>query len=443
MYGYARGLADCHETRNDAVGIAGLRLHHLAVIIAGDATHVVVNGGLYWNGLFGHVDAGEDAGSLRDAGQPFVDHLGPQMLEVQVDVVMLGADAAALANLDGHGAAHHVARGQVLGIRGIALHEALTFGIGEIATLAARALGDETARPVDPSGMELDEFHVLQTQARPQRHGVAVTGTGMRRRAGEVRAPVAAGGENGHVRTEAMQLAFHHVERDHAAAGAVLHDEIDREIFDEESGRAPDRLLIERVQHRVPGTVRSGAGALRDALAELRRHAAEGPLIDAPLLGAGERHPVMLQLDHRRGRLLAHELDRILIAQPVGAFDGVVHVPAPVVLAHVAEGRADAALSGHGVAARREELGDACGRESRLRQTQRGPQSRAARSDYDDIVGMVDELVCVARPRSRRFSHAAPPNATLRIASTPAAATTTWKKVTSASVRVFAPLPWT
>jgi hypothetical protein len=61
------------------------------------------------------------------------------MVEVQVDVVLVLADAAALADFHGHAARDHVARGQVLGDRRIALHEALAFGVGQIAALAARA----------------------------------------------------------------------------------------------------------------------------------------------------------------------------------------------------------------------------------------------------------------------------------------------------------------
>ena len=104
----------------------------------------------------------------------------------------------------------------------------------------------------------------------------------------------------------------------------------------------------------MAGPIRRRAGALGNALAEMRRHAAEGPLIDEPILGARKRHAVVLQLDDRGRRLLAHELDGVLVAQPIGPFDRVIHMPAPIVLAHVAERRRDAALRRHGVAAGRE-----------------------------------------------------------------------------------------
>src|SRR5262249_6493975 len=80
-------------------------------------------------------------------------------------------------------------------------------------------------------------------------------------------------------------------------------------------------------------------------------HAAERPLIDAAVLGARERHAPVLELVDRRRRVAAQVLDRVLVAEPVGSLDGVVHVPAPVVLAHVAERGGDPALRGDGVRA--------------------------------------------------------------------------------------------
>src|SRR5882762_7764761 len=98
------------------------------------------------------------------------------------------------------------------------------------------------------------------------------------------------------------------------------------------------------MEHRMTGAVRRRAGPLRNALAEVSRHATEGALVDAALLGPGKRHTVMLQLDDGRRRFLAHELNRVLVPEPVGALDGVVHVPAPVIFTHVAQRSADAAL---------------------------------------------------------------------------------------------------
>src|SRR5207302_403547 len=150
---------------------------------------------------------------------------------------------------------------------------------------------------------------------------------------------------------------------------------------------------------------------------------------DAAAFGARERHAVVLQLDHRRRRLLAHQLDRVLVAEPIRALDGVVHVPAPVVLTHVAQRRADSALGSHGVAARRKELADAGGRQTARGQSQRGAQARASCSDDDDVVAVIDELV---------GAHGAAPKATLRTANTPAAAISVCTNSTLTRVTVLA-----
>src|SRR5207245_1911027 len=95
-------------------------------------------------------------------------------------------------------------------------------GIDEIAALAARAFSDETAGAVNSGRMELDEFHVLQRQAGTQCHRTAIAGLGVGAGAGMVDAPIAPGGQNGGLRAEAMQRAVVELERDHAAAGALV-----------------------------------------------------------------------------------------------------------------------------------------------------------------------------------------------------------------------------
>src|SRR5437868_11639429 len=107
-------------------------------------------------------------------------------------------------------------------------------------------------------------------------------------------------------------------------------------------------LAVHGVQHGMPRAVGGGAGALGLALAVIDGHAAERPLIDAPIVGAREWHAPVLEFIDRLRRLAHHVLDRILIAEPVRPLDGVVHVPAPVVLVHVAERRRYAALRRYG-----------------------------------------------------------------------------------------------
>ena len=85
----------------------------------------------------------------------------------------------------------------------------------------------------------------------------------------------------------------------------------------------------------------------------------------------------MLELVDRLGSVAAQIFDRVLVAQPVGALDRVVHVPAPVVRTHVAERGGNAALRRHGVRAGRKHLGDAGGLQAGLRCAERRPEARA------------------------------------------------------------------
>ncbi len=285
------------------------------------------------------------------------------MLQMQVSVVLALADAPALAHLESDRSRDHVARRKILHRRRIALHEALALAVREIAAFAARALGDQAAGAVNAGRVELHELHVLQRQTGAQSHGVAVAGAGVRRGRGEIGAAIAARREHGEAGAETMDRPVVELQADDADATALsVHDQIEREIFDEEFRAVLERLTIERVQHRMAGAVGGGAGALRRrALAVIRCHAAERPLIDAALGGARERHAPVLELIDGLRRVAAHIFDRVLVPKPIGALDGVVHVPLPVVRPHIAERGGDAALRGDRVGTGRKDFGDAGG----------------------------------------------------------------------------------
>ena len=240
-----------------------------------------------------------------------------------------------------------------------------------------------------------------QRKAGPQHHGIAVARAGVGRGRREIGAAIAAGGQNRLVRPEAVDRAVFHAHGDDAAAGAILHDQIKREILDEEFRRMAQRLAIERVQHGVAGAVGGGTGALhRRAIAEIHHVAAEGPLVDLAFLGAREGHAEMLKLVDGGRRVAAEIFDGVLVAQPVGALHRVIHVPAPVIGAHVGERGGNAALRRHRVRARREHLGDAGGLESRLRGAQRGAKPGTAGAHDDDIKGVIGDRIGAATERN-------------------------------------------
>ena len=84
------------------------------------------------------------------------------------------------------------------------IHETLTLGVLQDATLTAAALRDEAAGAVDPRRVELNKLEVLAGDARADRHGVAIARAGVRGRGGEPGAAVAAGCEDCRVGLEAV-----------------------------------------------------------------------------------------------------------------------------------------------------------------------------------------------------------------------------------------------
>src|SRR6185369_16251169 len=146
-------------------------------------------------------------------------------------------------------------------------------------------------------------------------------------------------------------------------------------------------------QHSVTGAVGGRGGALRGALAVMRGHAAERALIDFAVLAAREGQTPVFELIHGGRRVAAHVFDGVLVAEPVGALDGVVHVPAPVVFAHVAERGSDAALRRNRMRAGRKDLADASRAQARLAAADHRAQARAAGADYDDVVAVVFDWV--------------------------------------------------
>src|SRR5437899_2643636 len=194
--------------------------------------------------------------------------------------LIIDSAAAAFLDLGRHGARNHVARSEVLQIRGVALHEALTALVEQVAALPPHAFGDQDARARDTRRVKLPELHVFERDADARRHAEAVAGADERVGRGGEDPPRPAGREKRRARVQDHHFAGFHLERRHAQhlALRVAH-EVARPPLDEKLGAGPDVSLIERVQHRVAGAVCGAAGALHRTLAEILRMAAEGPLV--------------------------------------------------------------------------------------------------------------------------------------------------------------------
>merc|ERR1719512_439794 len=202
-------LAGGIETGHDLV---------IAVLIDCEAlAHVVVDSGDDGDGLPGHINTGKDHRGLGDAGQSGGQLLWGQVVQLQVDVILLRSTASTLSDLNGHGSADNVSGGQVLGDRGVSLHEPLALAVDEVTSLASAALSHKAASAVDAGRVELDKLHVLVGEPGPADHGGAVPGAGVGRGGGEVGLARAACGHDGVLGAEPVDGAVLEAESDHAA----------------------------------------------------------------------------------------------------------------------------------------------------------------------------------------------------------------------------------
>jgi len=137
----------------------------------------------------------------------------------------------------------------------------------------------------------------LERHARPEGHGHAHAGVDERVRRVGIHPARSARGENDGIGLERFEVSARHIQRDHAAAHAVL---------DDERGDQPlivylqlaalgglfvfDDLLVEREQQHVPGLVDGETGTRK-------ARAAERPLRYLAVGRAIERAAPMLHLD--------------------------------------------------------------------------------------------------------------------------------------------------
>ena len=242
--------------------------------------------------------------------------------------------------------------------------------------------------------MELDKFHVLYGDACPQGHTATVTGTGVRPCTTEVCTTIAAGGENGLLCLKTVQGAIVEVPSHDAAALTVrVHDQVYRKVFNEKLSACLQGLLVQSMQHGMSGSVSGGTGPLGNALPVFRGHATKRTLVNFAIIRPTEWHAIVLKLDDRLGRLTRHVLNSVLITQPVAAFDGIVHVPLPLIFAHVAQTGCDAALRRNGVRTGWKHLGNVGRFQASLSQAQGCAQARSACTDNDHVVFVIDNIV--------------------------------------------------
>lgn len=101
------------------------------------------------------------------------------------------------------------------------------------------------------------------------------------------------------------------------------------------------------MQHSMSRSItRTSCSVRLPAFAILQALPTQRSLVYCALICSREWHAIILELDDRRNGFLSHVVDCVLVAEPVGTLDCVVHVPAPIVLCHIAERGVDATLRG-------------------------------------------------------------------------------------------------
>ena len=272
------------------------------------------------------------------------------MVQLEQHIVFVGPAASAFLNFLVHAARHEVTGRQVLQCWRVALHEAFAFAVQKDGTLTAASLGQQHARASHAGGVKLPKLHVLKWQASARCHTEAITGVdeGVGRRRKDPAG--AACREQRSFGFEDVDIASFHFHGGDANDVTIrVANEIQRHPLNKKCGARFDVLLVQGVQHRVPRPVSGRAGTLDGLLTVIRRVAAKWALVDGAVWVAVEGHAHVFQVIHHFWRFAAHELNRVLVAQPVRALDGVVEVVVPIVLGHVAQRGADTALCGNSV----------------------------------------------------------------------------------------------
>ena len=136
--------------------------------------------------------------------------------------------------------------------------------------------------------MELEELHVLQRDAAPERDREAVARERVGVRGDPEHPAVAAGREQDRLRAEHVELTGRELVGDDAGGAAVVGaQQVQAVELVEEPDVALHALLVEGLQDHVPGAVRRVAGALDRPLAVVRGVSSEAPLVDRARRASG------------------------------------------------------------------------------------------------------------------------------------------------------------
>ena len=363
VYRYTGYFTDREETVNKLVFtfMAARQLDGLTMNVGGDTTHHVVTGWYYRDRLFHRIGLCEGNGQFTDARQAAVQHFFTQVIQLQEYVITIRAGTTTVQNFHHHGTGNNVTGRQIFGVRRVTLHEALAVLVDQVATLTPATLGYQHTGASDAGRVELPHFNVLHRQTSTQGHAHAVTGVDQGIGGRGVDTTGTTGGKDGGLGLEEHGLTGLDVDGDHTTdITLIVLDQFRGIPLVVELGAVLQVLLIQGVQQRVTGTVSSSTGTSSlTTFTEVLGLTTKRALVDTTFFGTGERQTHMIQLEHRFRADITHVFDSVLVTDVIGTFNGIVHVPAPIIVGIGRRDRTgDTALGGYSVRTGREYFGN-------------------------------------------------------------------------------------
>ncbi len=135
---------------------------------------------------------------------------------------------------------YHVARGKVLRLGRVALHESFALAVDEITAFTANPFRYQHANAGEPSWVKLHKLHVLQGDSGTQRHRHAVAGVDVGIRGSAVYATGPTGGDERGSRLDQQRFASLDFECQRTQAVPLLvQNQVEHEEFIKEMGLGP------------------------------------------------------------------------------------------------------------------------------------------------------------------------------------------------------------
>jgi hypothetical protein len=292
---------------------------HVPLDVDGEAPHRIVGGRANRESVDRRIKTDQALREPLDLGQAGADALRPEVAKIQPERLFQVAHATAGLDLGVLGARDDVARRELHLVGRVPRHEALALRIDEVTSFASARLAQEHAGRVEPGRVKLQHLQIHGRGSAAQGHGQAVAGVGEGIGVDGPRARVPARREHRARRAQADDAAGSELEREDSftsfvAAGEAQHDEL---LVEADTPRK--RLLPEGVQE-------DEARPIRRVDRTRRGVAAEGPLRDPTVRKAAEMAAHVLVGEDDLGRLAAHALHHLRVAQALARLQRVGQV---------------------------------------------------------------------------------------------------------------------